>query len=191
VNDANVNGTLKLLWASVDSDVRRFVYASSCAVYGEAENLPIEEDSRLKPLSPYGVSKLAAECYVRVFYKVFGLKTVCLRYFNVYGPRQAYSDYSGVITQFINCVKKNRDLLIFGDGEQTRDFVHVSDVATANTLALEAEGVAGEALNIGTVVPSTINQLARMLLEVTNQTHLNLKHSEPRKNKTTMESRGI
>jgi len=97
--------------------------------------LPLREDSPLRPASPYAVSKLAAENYMRVFYEVFGLQTVCLRFFNVYGPRQVYSEYSGVITQFINLFAKNLPLVIFGDGEQTRDFVHVQDVVEANMLA--------------------------------------------------------
>ena len=181
VNDVNVNATLNLLKASVDFDVKRFVYASSCAVYGEAENLPIREDSGLRPLSPYGVSKLAAESYVRVFYEVFGLETVCLRYFNVYGPRQAVSDYSGVAARFMDHVAKNLDLEIFGDGEQTRDFVHIHDIAEANILALGTKGIAGEAFNIGTGMSSTINQLADMLLEVTNKTCLKVTHSKPAK----------
>lgn len=181
VNDVNVNGTLNLLWASVDSDVKRFVYASSCAVYGEAEHFPITEDSRLRPISPYGVSKLSAENYVRVFHKVFGLETVCLRYFNVFGPRQAVGDYSGVITQFMNRVAKNLNLVVFGDGEQTRDFVHVNDIVEANMLALDTKRIAGEAFNIGTGKATTINQLADTLLQVINKTRLKVMHSKPLK----------
>jgi len=180
-NDVNVCGTLNLLRASVDSDVRRFVYASSCAVYGNAEKMPIKENSLPRPVSPYGVSKLAAENYVRVFHEAFGLETVCLRFFNVYGPRQVYSDYSGVITQFMNRLEKNLPLVIFGDGQQTRDFVHVQDIVEANILALKNEGVAGETFNIATGVATTINQLANVLLEATNKTQLKTVHSEPRK----------
>lgn len=123
----------------MDFSVKRFVYASSCAVYGNAESMPIKEDGPLKPLSPYGVSKLVAENYVRTFHEDFGLETVCLRYFNVYGSRQVYSDYSGVITQFMSRLAKDLPLVIFGDGEQTRDFVHVQDVVEANMLALKKE----------------------------------------------------
>jgi UDP-glucose 4-epimerase len=180
-NDVNVNGTLNLLRASLDSNVKRFVYASSCAVYGDARSLPVKEVSLSRPTSPYGVSKLAAENYVRVFYEAFGLETVCLRYFNVYGSRQTYSDYSGVITQFINRLTNNLQLAIFGDGEQTRDFVHVQDVVEANILALKNREGAEEPLNIGTGVATTINQLASVLLEITNKTHLKLMHSKPRK----------
>jgi len=179
-NDVNVNGTLNLLKASMDFNVKRFVYASSCAVYGNAKVLPIKEDSPLEPLSPYGVSKLAAEKYVGVFYEVYGLETVCLRYFNVYGPRQAYNDYSGVITKFIDRLTKDFPLVVFGDGEQTRDFVYVQDVVEANILALKKEEAAGKTFNIGTGVATKINQLASALLEITKKTHLKLKHSKPR-----------
>lgn len=179
-NDVNVNGTLNLLKASMDFNVKRFVYASSCAVYGNAKVLPTKEDSPLEPLSPYGVSKLAAEKYVGVFYEVYGLETVCLRYFNVYGPRQAYNDYSGVITKFIDRLTKDLPLVVFGDGEQTRDFVYVRDVVEANILALKKEDAAGETFNIGTGVATKINQLASALLEITKKTHLKLKHSKPR-----------
>jgi UDP-glucose 4-epimerase len=167
--DINVNGTLSLLKASVDYGVERFVYASSCAVYGNAEKLPIKEDCPAKPMSPYGISKLTAENYVRKYFEDFGLETVCLRYFNVYGPRQAHSDYSGVITQFIKRVKEDLPLVIFGDGEQTRDFVYVEDVAEANLLTLKCKNIAGEVFNIGTGVATSINQLANMLLEIANK----------------------
>jgi UDP-glucose 4-epimerase len=180
-NDVNVNGALNLLKACVDFDVKRFVYASSCAVYGNAESLPIKEACPARPESPYGVSKLVAENYARKYHEDFGLETVCLRYFNVYGPRQVYSDYSGVITQFISRLAKGLPLVIFGDGEQTRDFVHVQDVVEANMLALKNGGVAGETFNIGTGVATTINQLANILLEVADKKHLKLNHSKPRR----------
>jgi UDP-glucose 4-epimerase len=179
-NDVNVNGTLNLLKACVDFGVKRFVYASSCAVYGNAESLPIKEDCPARPESPYGVSKLVAENYVRTYHEDFGLETVCLRYFNVYGSRQVYSDYSGVITQFMSRLAKNLPLVIFGDGEQTRDFVHVQDVAEANMLALKNGGIAGETFNIGTGEATTINQLASVLLEITDKTYLEITRSKPR-----------
>ena len=176
----NVNGTLNLLKASVDFGVKRFVYASSCAVYGNAENLPIKEDYPPKPLSPYASSKLTAEDYVQKYNRNFGLETVCLRYFNVYGPRQIYSDYSGVITRFINRLTNGLPLVIFGDGEQTRDFVYVTDVAEANILALKHAKAIGEIFNIGTGVGTTINRLASMLLELAGKNSLETVHSEPR-----------
>jgi len=181
-NDINVNGTLKLLKTCVDFGVEYFVYASSCAVYGKTENLPIKEDCPARPESPYGLSKLVAENHVKAYHENFGLKTVCLRYFNVYGPRQVYCDYSGVITQFLNRLARDLPLIIFGDGEQTRDFVNVHDVVEANILALKrGKIVAGETFNIGTGVATTINQLAKTLLEITNKTNLKVIHAEPGK----------
>jgi UDP-glucose 4-epimerase len=181
VNDVNVNGTLSVLKACLNSEVRRFVYASSCAVYGEAESLPVKEESLLMPTSPYGVSKLAAETYVRVFYKIFGLETVCLRFFNVYGPRQVYNNYSAVITQFMNRLAKRKPLVIFGDGEQTRDFIHVKDVARMSLLALKTREAAGETFNIGTGIATTITQLVNTLLEITKENHAKIEHSIARK----------
>jgi UDP-glucose 4-epimerase len=180
-NEVNVDGTLNLLKVSADSNVKRFVYASTCAVYGDAETLPIQEGCSLKPTSPYGISKLSAENYVKIFYEVFGIETVSLRYFNVYGPRQIHNHYSGVIKQFIDCITRNRSLTIFGNGEQNRDFVHVQDVVEANMLALRKTGIAGDVFNIATGTPTTINQLANMLLEITKKTCLKIVHSEPRK----------
>jgi UDP-glucose 4-epimerase len=180
-NDVNVTGTLNLLEASITCDVDRFIYASTCAVYGDTKTLPVREDYMPQPISPYGVSKLAAENYVRVFNDVYGLDTVCLRYFNVYGPRQAYNQYSGVITQFMSCISENRNLTIFGDGEQTRDFVNVKDIVEANVLALKSKGATGEIFNIATGVATKIEQLANMLLEAAGKPHLKILYDKPRK----------
>jgi UDP-glucose 4-epimerase len=180
-NDVNVTGTLNLLEASITCDVDRFIYASTCAVYGDTKTLPVREDYMPQPISPYGVSKLAAENYVRVFNDVYGLDTVCLRYFNVYGPRQAYNQYSGVITQFMNCISENRYLTIFGDGKQTRDFVNVKDIVDANVLALGSKGTTGEIFNIATGVATKIEQLAKMLLEAAGKPHLKILYDKPRK----------
>ena len=162
-NDVNVNGTLNLLLTSADCDVKRFVYASSSAVYGDAKTLPISEECPAKPISPYGVSKMAAENYVRLFGEVYGLKTVCLRYFNVYGERQLYSEYSGVITRFIKAIRENLPVIIFGSGRQTRDFVNVHDVVEANLLALTKHAAIGETYNIATGKPITVNHLAQAI----------------------------
>ncbi len=179
-NDVNVKGTLNLLKASLDSDVNRFIQASSAAVYGEPETLPVREDFSLEPLSPYAVSKIASENYARTFYKVYGLETVCLRYFNVYGPRQAYSPYSGAITIFINELLRNRPPNILGDGEQTRDFVFVEDVVSANMLALTKKSAAGEIFNISTGKATTLNRLVRLLQEITGKTNLKLVYKKSR-----------
>jgi len=168
-NNINVTGTLNLLEAALASKVKRFVFASSVAVYGDVCP-PQKEDMPTRPISPYAVSKLAAENYVKVFHDVYGLETVCLRYFNVYGPRQrGDSSYGGVITKFIQRLLRNESLLIYGDGNQSRDFIHVQDVVEANMLALENEEADGEILNVGTGKSTSINELARMLLELMNK----------------------
>ena len=166
VNEVNVSGTLNLLEAARKSKVKRFIFASSCAVYGNPQSLPIKEESPLRPISPYGASKLAAETYVQVFHKVYGLKTVCLRYFNVYGPRQSEGRYSSVISRFLRALREDRPLKIYGDGKQTRDFVHVHDVVEANVLALKERKAVGECFNIATGSPITIEDLAKKFMAV-------------------------
>jgi len=165
-NDVNVNGTINMLEAALDSNVERFVYASSCAVYGNPTSLPISEKSELNPLSPYAASKLAAESYCRAFYESYGLKTVCLRYFNVYGPRQAGGNYSGVISIFMRQALEEQPLTIRGDGKQTRDFVFVKDVARANILSALKDEAIGKVLNIGTGKNITINELAEKISKI-------------------------
>jgi dTDP-glucose 4,6-dehydratase len=179
-NEVNVTGTLNLLKACVDAKVKRFVFASSCAVYGDHETLPNHENLMPRPLSPYAVSKLAAENYVKVFNDVYGLETVILRYFNVYGPRQSYGPYSGVISIFINRLLKNENLTIYGDGEQTRDFVHVKDVVEANMLVLSKQNAAGEIFNISTGKAITINSLAKTLQKIIDKTDLKLVYAKTR-----------
>jgi nucleoside-diphosphate-sugar epimerase len=172
-DEVNVDGTLNLLKASLDSNVKRFIFASSAAVYGNSKPAKKKENMLLKPISPYGVSKMAAENYVQVFNELYGLETICLRYFNVYGPRQAFaSSYSGVITSFINRLLKDQPPIVNGDGKQTRDFVHVDDVVSANLLALACESAVGEVFNIASGVTISIYELAKMLQRVTNATNL-------------------
>jgi UDP-glucose 4-epimerase len=180
VDDVNVKGTLTLLEASLKADVKQFIYASSCAVYGEADCLPIDERCPTNPISPYAVSKLAAECYCKVFCENYGLNTLCLRYFNVYGPRQEGDSYSGVITQFIDRLKQRKPPIIYGDGQQTRDFVHVEDIVEANVLALNSQRSAGQVINVGTAKSTTINELANILIGFSGQTHLKPVCREPR-----------
>jgi len=179
-NDVNVTGTLNLLKASVDSGVKRFVYASSSSVYGETKTLPKHEGLAPQPISPYAVSKMAAERYCLVFHEVYGLETVCLRYFNVYGPRQKYGPYSGVISIFINRLLNDEPPIIFGDGEQTRDFTHVQNVVQASKLALNKSGAVGEVFNIAAGVATTVNELASMLLEIMDKTYLKPVYTSPR-----------
>ena len=181
VNEVNVCGTLNLLEACLDSDLHRFVFASSAAVYGETKVLPIREELSGHPLSPYGASKLAAEAYCIAFYKSYGVKTVSLRYFNVYGPRQAVSPYSGVITIFMNNAKYGKPLTIFGDGKQTRDFIHVWDVVEATILASIKEKAIGEVINIGTGKDISIKKLAELVRKVTGREDLPIEYGPPRK----------
>lgn len=179
-NETNVTGTLNLLKACVDARVKRFVYASSSSVYGETETLPKHEDLATVPLSPYAVSKLAAENYVRVFHGVYGLETVCLRYFNVYGPRQTYGPYSGVISIFINRLLEDQPPIVYGDGEQTRDFTNVQDVVEANMLALSAQKAVGEVFNVATGVATSVNKLAEIIQEIMDKTNLAPVYANPR-----------
>jgi len=179
-NQVNVGGTLNLLKASIDSGVKRFVQASSASVYGNTKALPISEDSPLKPISPYAVSELASENYAKVFYAAYGLETVCLRYFNVYGPRQTFSVYSGVITIFVNQLLRNQKPIIFGDGKQTRDFVYVEDVVNANMLALTKKEAKGEVFNIATGVAATINTLIENMREIMDKKDLKAVYKDPR-----------
>lgn len=137
-NEVNIQGTLNVLVAARDCDVKKVVFASSSSVYGETPTLPKREDMVLTPISPYAVTKLAGEYYCSVFSSVYNLPTVCLRYFNVFGPRQdPYSEYSAVIPRFITRLLNNKPPIIYGDGEQARDFTYVSDVVQANILAME------------------------------------------------------
>jgi nucleoside-diphosphate-sugar epimerase len=179
-NEINVAGTLNLLKACVDAHVKRFVLASSCAVYGDTETLPNHENLMPKPLSPYAVDKLAAENYAKVFHNVYGLETVSLRYFNVYGPRQKYGPYSGVISTFINRLLENKPPIIYGDGEQTRDFINVKDVVEANMLALSRREAVGEVFNISTGEPITINKLTQTVQKIVGKSFLKPVHAEHR-----------
>ena len=148
-NEANVNGTLNLLVAARDAHVRRVVYASSSSVYGDSPTLPKREDMPTLPKSPYATSKLAAEHYCRAFTEVYGLETVSLRYFNVFGPRQdPTSEYSAVIPLFIGAMLAGRQPTVYGDGLQSRDFTYVDNNVQANLLAATAPGVAGQVFNI-------------------------------------------
>jgi UDP-glucose 4-epimerase len=163
----NTMGTLNLLQEARAAQVRRLVLSSTCAVYGDDPTLPKIETMRPQPKSPYAVSKLAAEHYCQVFYEAFGLETVVLRYFNVYGPRQdPASAYAGVISVFAGKLAQGLVPHIFGDGGQTRDFVFVEDVVRANLLAAAVPQAAGVILNIGTGRPASIQQLFEVLRHI-------------------------
>ena len=171
-NGINVVGSLNLLKASVDLGVKRFVFASSCAVYGDCQCLPVSEGCCVRPLSPYAVDKFAVENYARVFKENCGLETVGLRYFNVYGPRQKFGPYSGVISVFVNCFLENKSPIIFGDGKQTRDFVYVDDVVEANLCALKKEGAGGEVFNVCSGKESSVNALFEVLQKVSGKSNV-------------------
>ncbi len=167
VHNTNLNATLALLEASVRNKVSRFVFSSSAAVYGDIGGKLARESTTPKPMSHYAVQKLAAEQYCQVYYRLYGLETVCLRYFNVYGPRQrADSPYSGVIAKFIDSARADKPITIFGDGQQTRDFCDVKDVAAANYLAAtqKPDKAAGRAFNVGTGIATSVNELARLVV---------------------------
>lgn len=166
-NEVNVNGTLNLLVAAKDAGVKRVIYASSSSIYGSSETLLKREDMPPTPLSPYAASKLAGENYCRIFYQIYGLETVCFRYFNVFGPRQdPTSQYSAVIPKFINAILNGKRPTIYGDGLQSRDFTYVANVVQANLLACEADGVAGDLFNVACGERHTILELVAELNEI-------------------------
>jgi UDP-glucose 4-epimerase len=157
----NVEGTLNVLLAARDEEVRRVVFASSSSVYGNAGELPRRENQHTDPISPYGVSKLAAERYCVAFSRVYRLETVALRYFNVFGPNQdPTSQYAAVVPRFIAAVHEGRPVPIHGDGTQSRDFTYVANIVDANVLAAEADGVNGAVLNVATGRGLSVNELA-------------------------------
>ncbi len=170
-NEASVTATLNILLAAHRARVRRVVFASSSSIYGDqAPDLPKVETMTPNPISPYGVAKLAAEKYCQVFYQVYGLETVALRYFNVFGPRQnPDSAYAAVIPRFINALLEGRPPTIYGDGEQTRDFTYVGNVIHGNLLAASApaEKVAGQVFNLAAGGQTSLNSLVEMLHEIT------------------------
>ena len=177
-NDVNINGTLNVLIAARDNDVKKVVYASSSAVYGDTPTLPKAEKMCPMPLSLYAVTKLAGEIYCKVFYEIYGLPTISLRYFNVYGPRQdPASQYAAVIPKFIYQIMNNTSPSIYGDGEQSRDFTFVYDVVQANIKAATSNA-AGEIINIAKGERTTINTLAEIIMEISGK-NLEPLHIEP------------
>ena len=166
-HDAQVNvmGTVTVLDACAEiGKTRKFVLASSMGVYADAPSAdPIDESHTVSPIAPYGAGKLASEHYVRLVSKQAGFQSVILRFFNTYGPRQGYTPYVGVATIFVRRLMSGQRPLVFGDGEQCRDFVHVGDIVQANVLAMRHDDVDGEVFNVGTGRGTTVNQLAQML----------------------------
>ena len=159
----NILGTLTLLDAARRKKIKRFIYFSSAAVYGNPEYLPINEDHPTNPMSPYGISKLTGEKYGMIFHSLFGLPFVCLRPFNIYSPRQnPGSPYSGVISKFIERAKLDKPPIIFGEGSQTRDFVSVHDVVAVVIKCIEQNSAIGEVFNVGTGIETSVKKLSRL-----------------------------
>jgi UDP-glucose 4-epimerase len=164
--ETNVAGTLNLLVSLAKEKVGKFVFISSCAVYGEPQYLPVDENHPTNPISPYAETKLIGEHYCLGFNENKLLKAVALRFFNVYGLKQGLNDYSGVITRFIDRIKQGLSLIVYGDGSQTRDFVHVSNIVEAIQCSLEKESAEGQVFNIGSGKPTSIDELANTILSL-------------------------
>jgi nucleoside-diphosphate-sugar epimerase len=175
-NDVNVTGMINILNAARVRDVKKVVFASSSAVYGDTPTLPKKEDMYCDVISPYGVSKLAAEAYCVSYHRVYGLNTTPIRYFNVFGPRQKNSPYSGVIAIFLAKILRGENPMIFGDGTQSRDFTYVKDVIEANMLAGLSTKAAGQILNIAAGKPISMNELTQIMLKACGREDLTIEH---------------
>jgi UDP-glucose 4-epimerase len=177
----NANGTLNILLAARDAGVKRVIYASSSSIYGDTPTLPKKEDMPPNPLSPYALQKYIGEQYARLFFQLYGLETVSLRYFNIFGPKQdPASIYSAVIPKFINALLRNDAPVIFGDGEQSRDFTYIDNVVHANLLAMSAERLQGEVVNIACGKRTSLNQLLG-ILKAALGSNVSPVYKEPRK----------
>jgi len=168
-NEVNIGGTKNLLKSSVENKINKFVFISSCAVYGDTVYLPVDEKHPTNPISPYAESKFIAEQECLNLNSGHHLGSVVLRFFNVYGPKQGLNEYSGVITKFMDRIKQRLPLTIYGDGSQTRDFVYVQDIVNAIVLAVEEKDVNGEIFNIGAGKAITIDKLAKTMLSLTGK----------------------
>ena len=179
-NRVNIDGTLNVLVAARDAKVRRIVFAASSSAYGETPNLPKVESMPPEPISPYGVTKYVGELYAQVFGRVYGLENACVRYFNVFGPRQdPTSQYSGVLSRFMLAVLRGESPLVYGDGEQSRDFTYVDNVVDETLRACEANGASGKVFNGGTGARITLNQVLRLLEKITGK-KVQAKYDPPR-----------
>jgi nucleoside-diphosphate-sugar epimerase len=180
-HEASVNATFSLLLAARDQKVRRLVYAASSSAYGDQPELPKRESMRPDPLSPYAVAKLVGEYYCKVFSRVYGLETVSLRYFNVFGPRQdPGSQYSGVISRFIDALLNGKQAMIYGDGEQGRDFTYISNVVDANLRAAESALAVGHVINIANGKRATINELFAKVKKLAGRPEAQAEYAPPR-----------
>ena len=180
-NNANINGSLNLLKQCTDLGVKRFIFSSSSSVYGDQDSLPLIEDMKPNPMSPYALQKLTIEYYCKLFYDIYGLKTTSLRYFNVYGPKQdKESTYSNLIPKFIGLIQKNEQPKIHGDGSQTRDFTYVNDVVSANVAAMSSDNkkIFGKVFNIGAGNRVSVNEVAEKIINLLNS-KINPIHVDP------------
>jgi nucleoside-diphosphate-sugar epimerase len=179
-NSVNIDGTLNALVAARDAKVRRFVYAASSSAYGETPELPKLETMQPRPISPYGVSKYVGELYAQVFGRVYGLENASIRYFNVFGPRQdPTSQYSGVLSRFMLALLQGQPPVIYGDGEQSRDFTYIENVVDQTLRACEAPGANGVVFNGGTGARITLNQVLKLLEKITGK-KISAKYDPPR-----------
>ncbi len=179
-NEINLTGTLNMLQACMENGVGRFVFASSAAIYGNNPDNPKKEDMTPEPMSPYAVQKLAGEYYCSQYAALFGMNAVSFRYFNVYGPNQdPDSQYAAAVPIFSRAIRNGEPPTVFGDGEQTRDFVFVGDVAGANALALEADSLRGDVVNVASGVSVTVNELLETMNAIRGS-DLNAKYTDPR-----------
>lgn len=179
-NHVNVDGTLNVLIAARDAKIKRVVFAASSSAYGETSELPKKESMEPSPVSPYGVTKLVGELYARVCGRVYGLENVSLRYFNVFGPRQdPTSQYSGVLSRFITALLSGKQPIVYGDGEQSRDFTYVANVVDASLRACEASDASGKVFNVGTGTRFTLNETLRLLEKISGK-NAHAKYDPPR-----------
>jgi len=179
-NHVNIDGTLNVLVAARDAEVRRFVYAASSSAYGETPTLPKTEAMRSDPISPYGITKYVGELYAQVFGRVYGLENVCVRYFNVFGPRQdPSSQYSGVLSRFMLAVIEGQQPVVYGDGEQSRDFTFIENIVDQTLRACEAKGASGMVFNGGTGERITLNKVLKLLEKITGK-KIQAKYDPPR-----------
>jgi len=179
-NKINIDGTLNVLVAAKELKVKRVVFAASSSVYGETPTLPKIESMQPQPISPYGVTKYVGELYGQTFGRCYGLENVALRYFNIFGPRQdPSSPYSGVLSKFCTAFLEDTEPVVFGDGEQTRDFTYVENAVQANLLACEAPNVSGKVFNIGCGGRLSLNEVLRALRKITGK-QMEAKHDPPR-----------
>ena len=180
-NAVNVGGTLNILFSARDAGVKKLIYASSSSIYGDTPTLPKKEDMPPNPLSPYALQKYVGEQYCRLFFQLYGLETISLRYFNIFGPKQdPTSIYSAVIPKFIDALVKGHPPMIFGDGEQSRDFTYIDNVVQANLLAMSAEHLNGEVVNIACGKRTSLNQLLNILKGILGS-KVSPVYQEPRK----------